>query len=1121
MKAFISEIRKEPALLAWLESGAWRDRFDLWTLEKAIGYIGKILSPKIGGGSDEGIVCEARVQGGRREPYFSRIRFSLVRRNWKVSAECSCPVGGCCKHSVAMILAVEYALKEPVRDDDEDLDGPLRLWLNEVAAGASAEQEAVAAKPRAENRFLAYCLEAQAFGTSVREWSFSLRQGKLEKSGEVSIPDAVAFRDPASPPKYVTRADYVAIALYFQRKKKVRSWEDMPCEGGEWEELFGEALATGRFFIAAVYAHNWIRAKSGPDIGVDAGWDPLPDGSMKPRLGFADGKPRTVLPTTPPYYIDLSSGEIGKLIGSLPPAALAAWSKAPQIPAAQVKRFSSELAAAAPHLPVPVERKRTSLPAVPPIPHLHIMKKRIPAGYGYAEVICADLQFRYGDGPLLDAPESRKGVASHVEIRADGIYTRPRDPKAEWAAVRRLISSGLVQVEEVFRSYRRQSELQHTYLPQTGTQQNPRNAWFAFLGSQERESLARDGWIFDIDPATRLVFHDAGNFFTRLDEDSAHGIEWFRFDAGFELNGRSVSLIPIIAQAIHLELPSPDAPDLPEYFFFPSDDSLEGTIRFPALRLLELVDQVRHLFRGHEGEGPLRVDRLGAAALADGLGLDDSETVRSLAQLSRNLRNIAGLSAVPVPEGVNATLRDYQKDGFQWLQFLARNALHGILADDMGLGKTVQTLTHIAAEHAVRPGRPSLVIAPTSVVPNWAAEAGKFVPHLKIISLHGKERGQRFADIPDADLVITSYALATRDFAVLEAQEWHLCVLDEAQFIKNSKAITTRNIRQLKASHRVCLSGTPMENHLGELWSLMSFLMPGYLGDEMRFNSSFRKPIERDKSTDAQHALNRRISPLILRRRKDQVLAELPAKTEIIHSIELTKKQTDLYESVRASLDKRVRSAIADKGLAKSHIIVLDALLKLRQICCHPILLKDNPAAAKAESAKLDFLSGELLPTLIEDGRRILLFSSFTSVLALIQERLEELGIRFLKLTGGTRDRALLVETFQNGDIPIFLISLKAGGTGLNLTAADTVIHYDPWWNPAAENQATDRAHRIGQTKPIFVHKLICRGSIEERILELQKHKAGLVEALLSEEISRLRIDSETLSHLLAPLEAG
>jgi SNF2 family DNA or RNA helicase len=539
----------------------------------------------------------------------------------------------------------------------------------------------------------------------------------------------------------------------------------------------------------------------------------------------------------------------------------------------------------------------------------------------------------------------------------------------------------------------------------------------------------------------------------------------------------------------------------------------------PARRFLEIVDQVRHLFRGGKpGVGGFVLDRLAAAGIADNLGLRSSHTMSALAELGRSLKDIRELPEEKVPANVNATLRPYQLEGFRWLRFLTKHRLNGILADDMGLGKTLQTLTYLVAEHAEKPGKPSLVVAPTSVVPNWIMEAAKFTPHLKVLLHHGNDRATSKKEMDAADLVVTSYPLLHRDIGVLAKTEWHCVILDEAQHIKNPKSITAQAACALTATHRLCLSGTPMENHLGELWSLMRFLMPGYLPDEKTFNSVIRKPIERDRSGDAQTALNRRVSPLILRRTKDQVATDLPPKTELVHHVELTRKQVDLYESVRATMDKRVREAIAAKGLAKSHIIVLDALLKLRQICCHPTLL-NTPAAEKVtESAKLHFLTEELLPQLLEEGRRILLFSQFTSMLALIEAHLEKHAIPFLKLTGESKDRATLVKRFQSGEIPVFLISLKAGGTGLNLTAADTVIHYDPWWNPAAENQATDRAHRIGQNKPVFVHKLVCRGSIEDRILDLQKHKSALVKALLSDETTSLRIDSETLAHLLEPI---
>ena len=473
---------------------------------------------------------------------------------------------------------------------------------------------------------------------------------------------------------------------------------------------------------------------------------------------------------------------------------------------------------------------------------------------------------------------------------------------------------------------------------------------------------------------------------------------------------------------------------------------------------------------------------------------------------------------MPPPAGVLATLRDYQLAGFHWMQFLARHGLHGILADDMGLGKTLQTLTHILAEKESghSGGKPTLVVAPTSVVPNWRAEALRFTPGLRVLVLNGPERKRYFRSIPHADLVLTSFALLQRDLEKLGAVAFHLVVLDEAQNIKNPRAKVAQAACKLKAAHRLCLSGTPIENHLGELWSLMRFLIPGFLGSEEMFNRRFRKPIEKDGDAERNEALKRRVAPLILRRTKDQVAKELPPKTELVHLIELHTSQKDLYETVRATMDKRVRQAIAARGLGRSQIVFLDALLKLRQICCDPRLLPAEISNHVTESAKLDFLT-DLLELLIEEGRRILLFSQFTTMLALIEDHLIRVKIPYLKLTGSSKDRGQLVVDFQTGRIPVFLISLKAGGTGLNLTAADTVIHYDPWWNPAAEAQATDRAYRIGQDQPVFVHKLLCQDTVEERIHKLQHDKGKLAAGILANTDLAASLDPATVRALLDP----
>jgi len=439
----------------------------------------------------------------------------------------------------------------------------------------------------------------------------------------------------------------------------------------------------------------------------------------------------------------------------------------------------------------------------------------------------------------------------------------------------------------------------------------------------------------------------------------------------------------------------------------------------------------------------------------------------------------------------------------------------------MGLGKTVQTLAHLLLEkEAGRLDRPALIIAPTSLMGNWRREAQQFTPQLRVLVLHGPQRSAHFEAIGEHDLVITTYPLLPRDHQALAEQDYSFLILDEAQNIKNPKAKAAGVVRRLSAEHRLCLTGTPMENHLGELWAQFDFLLPGLLADETHFRRYWRIPIEAHGDRGRQARLARRLAPFMLRRRKQDVLEELPPKTEIIRSVPLHEDQAALYESIRLSMEKRVRQAIAAQGLARSHITILDALLKLRQTCCHPALLPLAAAGKVKHSAKLDLLM-EMLPEQLEEGRRILLFSQFTSMLGLIELELRRRNIAYAKLTGQTRKREEVIERFRSGEVALFLISLKAGGVGLNLTEADTVILYDPWWNPAVETQAADRAHRIGQDKPVFVYKLITEETVEERILALQEKKQALAEGIYREgEAQQLEsFTAEDLQALLAPLE--
>ena len=451
------------------------------------------------------------------------------------------------------------------------------------------------------------------------------------------------------------------------------------------------------------------------------------------------------------------------------------------------------------------------------------------------------------------------------------------------------------------------------------------------------------------------------------------------------------------------------------------------------------------------------------------------------------------------PAGLAITLRPYQLQGLAWLQYLRTHHLGGILADDMGLGKTAQALAHIQLEkEAGRLDLPTLVVMPSSLLFNWQAEAARMTPDLRVLCLQGPDRAMDFDRLGDHDLILTSYPLLLRDGAILARQRFHLLILDEAQTVKNATARSATAVRRLDARHRLCLTGTPLENHLGELWAQFDFLMPGFLGDARSFRRRWRRPIEVNGETQRATLLALRVRPFILRRKKDQVATELPPLVRIDQRLPLAGAQRALYESVRVACDDKIRSVLLRKGLTGGRIDILDALLKLRQVCCDPSLLKNVALAPETGRAKLDHLR-TLLPALVEQGRRLLVFSQFTSMLDLIAQELTVLGMPWLMLTGATpvSHRAGVVARFQNRDAPIMLISLKAGGVGLNLTAADTVIHVDPWWNPAVEEQATARAHRIGQDATVFVYRLLIEGSIEERILALQARKAALAEGVL------------------------
>lgn len=471
---------------------------------------------------------------------------------------------------------------------------------------------------------------------------------------------------------------------------------------------------------------------------------------------------------------------------------------------------------------------------------------------------------------------------------------------------------------------------------------------------------------------------------------------------------------------------------------------------------------------------------------------------RKFSKFWKEISTFSNMENTPLPKSTVATLREYQQKGYSWLWFLYKYGLNGILADDMGLGKTLQTLTLLQKAKEKDGKEPTLVICPTSVVFNWENEIEKFAPNLKFLTLSGSERKANFKNIPKFDVIITSYALIRRDIDQLKKYDFRYIILDESQNIKNSQSQTSKAVKTLKAKHKLALSGTPIENRLEELWSVFDFLMPGFLFDAPEFNNRYVYPIVEKEDKQVEKRLKSQIFPFILRRVKRDVAKDLPDKIEAVAYCELTPEQKDLYLQVLDSTKEELFKSIETVGLEKSRMSIFSALLRLRQICCHPRLYDKEGKLNINESGKFEHLQS-MLEEIISEGHRILLFSQFVGMLDIIKLWLEEKGIKHEYLSGATKNRQEVVERFNSDPtIPIFLVSLKAGGTGLNLTGADYVIHYDPWWNPAVEDQATDRAYRIGQTKKVFVYRLITKGTVEEKIQRLKSKKRSLVDSVIS-----------------------
>lgn len=1069
---------------------------------------------------DRGMVLElrvgesdirSRVLGSRRTPYKQHIKVSRQGGALSVAGECDCPMNLNCKHVAAALL-------ETIAVQGPDTTEPVAVeaWfpkLTPAAPGASGaelpreisgwfDELRQARPPRGDDypadvqKRLFYLLSSSTFGGGAPDLALKLVTTKTLKGGGYSSVVGQFQLDKAfqgEPETFLRPADLKILRAI--RPEPYRDWRTSnPFKRDDALQILTEILATGRAFWGDVKGPRLTLGEPRPARIV---WRFTQDERSRP---FIDAPPGIVaLNARPPLYVDPARGLVGIFETGLEPAQAETLLEAPPVPIPHLRILSARMSSAGPAWAAvaPAEPDPPVIVDGPPKAILRLTMGSLPTRrqqyYGVLqreEVPVARLRFRYGEFDV--SPSDARAVV--VKTREKRLYEIRRDDAREKAALAAVFAAGA----RLARERRPDVPIEHRDDFEIASEAA---RWFEFLAT-EAPKLRQAGVEIEFDkPFPFQVLVADGDIAADIAQGS--GIDWLELSVGVDIDGERIDLIEPIARMIergdHLGPISSASNGADERIFVPLGDG-----RHVAIGSSRLAPILRAIYEiasggGAASKGKLRISRAEALGLAD-LEAEAGAAIKwrggeALREMGRKLAASGGIPEVRPPAEFTATLRPYQAQGLAWLAFLREVGLGGILADDMGLGKTVQALGLIALEKAAgRLDAPALVVAPTSLMANWRREAEKFAPSLRVLKLQGLDRKQYFESIGEHDIVLTTYPLMARDGEVLASRTWHILFLDEAQTIKNPDAATTRFIRGLDARHRFCLTGTPLENHLGELWSLFAFASPGFLGDRAHFTKFWRTPIEKRGDAERGRLLAKRIRPFVLRRTKAEVAPELPPKTEIVERVELLPSQRDVYESIRVAMHERVRAAIAEKGFARSHIVILDALLKLRQACCDPRLLK-LAGAAKAGSAKLERLM-ELLESLVAEGRKIIVFSQFTSMLALIEVRLAEAGLRFALLTGDTRDREAAIDAFRAPDTPVFLISLKAGGTGLNLTEADTVVLYDPWWNPAVEEQAIDRAHRIGQDKPVFVHKLVAADTIEEKMDVLKEAKRALARGL-------------------------
>lgn len=1052
---------------------------------------GRVSGLKVKVVNDNEIMLFSAVQGSYAAAYQQQIQISGFDSFMvQIEGECTCPVAYNCKHVVAACLS--YQADKGLADVQ-----PSSLhWLEEFTL-ASQPPPAI----EADGEFIVYILVPTAKPSILQVQIFITR---LQKNGRIRKGRRTELHHLSNPymrSNYAQNVDKEIGEIIGALSGNLWGQQNHSLQGELGFLALSKIVNTQRCFWGDT---DGPTIQPGPARELQLDWQDAGNGDR--RFVMQVQPTATLLSTAPALYLDVEAGVIGPITGADFNAQQ--WEmllEMPILPREAKHAFTEHLVSWLPDtpLPPPDELQSVEISEQLPTPKLTLFAQQMTVHTKLTHFV--RISFLYNQYEVALIPQRPQSKL----IRATQIITIHRDLAAETSALDTLEQAGFSGFED-----EQNDAILFAIVADSGLMEAAA-CWQHFL-SDVLPDLQENGWLVEFDPSFQLQFVDVEHWEVEIESDN----EWFDLRFDLDVQGQKLPLLPLITDLLANYTPD----QLPETLTLPLGDS--RYLQLPAERIRAIFQTLYELYdtKSLDNDGALRLNRYDAARLSDLEASFGTELQwrggAAMRKLGRKLKDFQGIANTKPPRGLQTELRDYQQQGLNWLQFLRSFAFNGILADDMGLGKTVQTLAHLLVEKEKRRLQtPCLIIAPTSLVSNWRREAQKFTPKLSVLVLQGPDRKQHFAELSQYDLIISTYPLLARDHEQLKTIEYHYLILDEAQVIKNPRAKAAQVAREICANHRLCLTGTPMENHLGELWALFDFLMPGFLGENKFFTQRFRTPIEKHGDDEQRQRLVRRVLPFLLRRTKNEVIQELPPKTEIIRSVALESQQAALYESIRLSMEKKVRAAIAQKGLARSHITILDALLKLRQTCCDPQLLSLAQAAKVKKSAKMEMLM-EMVPELLEEGRRILIFSQFTKMLGLIEQRLQQANITYTKLTGQTRKRDEVIERFRQGEVDVFLISLKAGGVGLNLTEADTVIHYDPWWNPAVENQATDRTHRIGQNKPVFVYKLITENTLEEKILSMQARKQALADGVYqsNSQGKELSLTSDDLQTLFAPL---